>query len=134
MNQYLLQYAQRIDPHVTEEDVLEIKELNDWDLLITFTNGRKVVFDRFNGYHQDVFYDNVHNITPEQEAQEFAYRLRSLMGRRRISQEELAEAIGTTQALISRYVRGENIPSVIAARKIAKVLNCSIDDLFYKEY
>ena len=111
-----------------------MKELNEWDLLIIFKNGRKVIYDRFTGYYKDVFYDSIYELTEEQEKKEFAFRLRSLMGRRGISQDVLAESIDSTQSMISRYVRGETIPSVIVARKIAKVLDCSIDDLFYKEY
>ena len=134
MDEYLLYYVNCVDPFATISDVKEFRELSEWDLLIVFKNGRKVLFDKFTGYYKDVFYDSIQDITEEQEKREFAFRLRSLMGRKGITQDILADAIDSTQAMISRYVRGETIPSVIVARKIAKVLDCSIDDLFYKEY
>lgn len=134
MDEYLWQYVLMVDPFAVEEDIIDIKEINEWDLLIIFKNGRKVMYDRFTGYYMNIFYDDVNEITEEQEKKEFAYKLRSLMNRNRVTQEQLSESLNTTQAMISRYVRGETIPSVIVLRKIAKILNCSMDDFFYKEY
>ena len=64
----------------------------------------------------------------------FAYNLRKIMYSQGVTQELLAAEIGTTQAMISRYTSGKVIPSVLIVKKIAKVLNCSMDDFFYKEY
>lgn len=134
MSDNLWQYVMKVDPFVTKEDIIKLKELNKWDLLIVFANGRKVIYDRFNNCYQNIFYKDVNEITEEQEKKEFAYKLRSLMNRKWVTQEQLAEDIGTSQVMISRYVRGEVMPSVLIVRKIAKALNCSIDDFFYDKY
>ena len=134
MDKYLWQYVKMVDPFVTENEIAELKELNEWDLLIVFHNGKKVILDRYTGYHKDIFYKDVKELTEEQEKREFAYRLRSLMNRKWITQEQLADQINTSQVMISRYVRGETIPSAITLRKMAKALECSMDDFFYKEY
>lgn len=134
MNKYLWQYVTKIDPFAEKKDVLEIKELNEWDLLITFTTGRKVIFDKYTGFYKDVFYKDITEITEEQEKKEFAYRLRSIMGRRAFTQDQLADSVNVTRTMISRYVRGEALPSVIVAKKIAKVLGCSLDDLFHTQF
>ena len=134
MDQYLAQYIRKVDPFATEEDIELLEELNEWDLLIIFKNGKKVIYDRFTGYYKNVYYNSVYELTEEQEKREFASQLRSLMNRRRITQQDLAERIGTTQAMISRYIRGETIPSVMVARRIAKVLGYSLDDFFYRDY
>ena len=134
MNSYLWQYVKMVDPFATENEVAEIKELNEWDLLIEFYSGKKVILDRYTGYHKDIFYQDVNELTEEQEKKEFAYRLRSLMNRKWVTQEQLANQINTSQVMISRYVRGETIPSVIVLRKMAKALECSMDDFFYREY
>lgn len=134
MNQYIFQYVKMCDPFATEEDVLELKELNEWDLLITFKDGRKIIYDRFTNYHKNVYYENIHELTEEQEKKEFAYRLRSLMGRKFISQEDLANLVGTSQTMISHYMTGRSIPNLIMGRKIAKALGCSIDDFFDRDY
>lgn len=128
------QYVMAINPFIQEEDIDSIEEISEWDLLITFSDGKKVMFDKHTGYHNEVFYGNVSELTEEQEKKEFSYRLRSLMGRRGIGQEELADMIGTSQTMISHYVSGRSIPSVMVLRKIAKILNCSMDDFFYRNY
>ena len=134
MSKHVLHYIKMIDPSATLDDVVTITKLNDWDIFIEFKDGRKRIFDSSTGYHKDIFYDDINEITEEQERKEFIYRLRTFMARNNINQEELAEKIGTTQTMISRYIRGETIPNVFTVRKIAKVLNCSMDDLFYQKY
>ena len=134
MDNILWQYVLKVDPFAKKEDVVSIEELNDWDLLIIFRNGTKTIYDRFTNYHRNIFYESINELTDEQEKKEFAYRLRIMMKRKYITQEQLAELIGTSQVTISRWINGECLPSVIMVRKIAKVLDCSMDELFYQEY
>ena len=134
MSNYLFQYARTCDPFITDDDVEEYREINEWDLLITFKDGRQFIFDRFTNANKRVYYNSINDITDEQERREFAYRLRSLMGRRWVNQDQLAEMIGTTQPMISRYVRGEAVPNAITLRKIAKALRYSMDDFFDRDY
>ena len=51
-----------------------------------------------------------------------------------LTQEQLAESVDKSPVMISRYINGDSIPSVIVARKIAKALGCSLDDFFYKQF
>jgi putative transcriptional regulator len=134
MDNYNWQYVMKIDPFAKEEDVIEIKEINEWDLLITFKNGKKFIYDTFTNYYRGVFYETVDELTDEQEKKEFSRRLRILMKRKFITQEQLAELLGMTQTMISRYINGKALPSVLVVRKIAKILDCSMDELFYQEY
>lgn len=133
MDKYL-EYILRVDPRTKKEDITEIREINDWDLLLSFKDGTKVIYDRFTGYHRNVFYDSVHELTDEQEKQEFARRLRTMMKRKYISQEQLAELVGISRIMINKYMNGKALPSILIVRKIAKVLDCSMDDLFYRNY
>lgn len=134
MDTYNWQYVMKIDPFAKKEDVIEIKEINEWDLLITFKNGKKFIYDTFTNYYRGVFYETVDELTDEQEKKEFSRRLRILMKRKFITQEQLAELLGTSQTMISRYMNGQCLPSVLIVRKIAKILDCSMDELFYQEY
>lgn len=52
--------------------------------------------------------------------------LRKKMG---LSQQELADAAGVTQASISNYESGKQIPSVNTADKIASALGVSLNEL-----
>lgn len=129
-----IQYISWIDPLATEDDVLEIKRVNVSDLLITFKDGKKYLIDIFTKYHKEIFYDDINELTEEQEKREFAYMLRTIMNHRRITQEELAERSNTSQTMISHYMTGRCIPNAIKLNKIAKVLKCSMDDFFNKNY
>ena len=130
----LWQYVLYVNPFATKDDVEEIRELNDWDLLIIFKDGQRVLYDRCTGYFKNVHYNDITELTEEQEKKEFAYMLRSMMKRRFITQDQLAEKAHLTQTMISRYVRGDAMPSASVLNKIAKVLRCSMDDFFNKNY
>ena len=45
------------------------------------------------------------------------------------TQAELADKIGVSRQIMSRYIQGDAIPSVYKACQIANVLGCSLDDL-----
>lgn len=50
----------------------------------------------------------------------------------RLSQVELAKLVGTTQTTISAIENGSyNSTNVLLALKIAHVLGCKVDDIFY---
>lgn len=132
--EYLWQYVMQVNPFVREEDVRELTELNEWDLLIIFNDDTKILYDRCTGYYKNITYGDVNDLTEEQEKIELAYMLRSLMKRNFITQEELAAKANITQAMVSRYVRGEAMPNAITLNKIAKVIGCSMDDFFHKNY
>lgn len=134
MSENLFQYARMCDSRITDDDVEEYVEINEWDLLIIFKDGRRFIYDRFTNAYKVVYYDSIDKLTDEQERHEFAYRLRSLMGRRWINQDQLAEMVGTSQVMISRYVRGEVMPNALMLRKIAKALKYSMDDFFDRDY
>lgn len=134
MNEYPWYCVLHINPFATKDDVIGFKEIGQWDLLITFKNGEKVIFEVDSGYHRKLFYKNIDELTEEQERREFGYALRTMMRRRGILQEELAEKIGTSQTMISHYMTGRSIPNGIILRKIAKALKCSMDELFFIDY
>ena len=134
MNEYPWHYALMIRPFVTKDDIEEIRELNRWDLMIIFKNGEKFIYDTLTNTHRLIFYENVNELTEEHEAKEFARKLLKMMQRRFITQEELAERMGTSQTMISHYITGRCIPNYRVVVKLAKVLNCMTDDFRYDDY
>lgn len=46
-----------------------------------------------------------------------------------MSQEELAVASGVSRVAITRYESGERVPNINIAARIARALNCKVDDL-----
>ncbi len=59
----------------------------------------------------------------------FASRLLALRKQQGWSQPELAKKVGTSGAIIGRYERGETIPSIGVARKLAEALAVTLDYL-----
>lgn len=46
-----------------------------------------------------------------------------------LSQQNLAEMLGCSRALIARYENGTRVPPLTMAKAIADTFGCSIDDL-----
>lgn len=49
-----------------------------------------------------------------------------------LSQKALAQQVGITNQSISDYERGKSNPSYNTMKRIAKELDCSVDELFYQ--
>ncbi|NRB65492.1 MAG: helix-turn-helix transcriptional regulator [Saprospiraceae bacterium] len=56
-----------------------------------------------------------------------------LRKQKKLSQAEVAQAVGVSRDAISKYERGDIVPSVETAKKIAEVLDVSLDYLVSNE-
>ena len=61
---------------------------------------------------------------------EFKNRIREFRKKRGLRQTDLARLVGIFQSELSEIERGIRKPSVYLAKKIAKALGASLDDLF----
>lgn len=61
----------------------------------------------------------------------FGVLLRRALEHSGLTQEELSEKTGIQQARISDYLYGKHFPSFYQIDKMAKAMNCSVDDLRY---
>ena len=59
----------------------------------------------------------------------FAENLKSVMLDKGMSQQELAARIGKGKSSISQYLSGKNVPKEDVQRKIAEVLDCTVEFL-----
>lgn len=59
----------------------------------------------------------------------FGDNLLEMLGEANMSQKELAEDTGLTEATISRYINKQRMPTVRALVNIAYSLGCSFDEL-----
>lgn len=57
-------------------------------------------------------------------------RLKELRARDGLSQTELAKLTGSSRQTISLIERGDYLPSILIAMKIAKVFQLPVDDVF----
>lgn len=49
------------------------------------------------------------------------------------TQEDLAKGVGVTRQTIIAIEKGNYTPSVLLALRLARILECSVEDLFYEE-
>lgn len=60
-------------------------------------------------------------------------RLCTIREREKISQAELAKRIGVSQGAVSHWEKGIRQPRADQVRELAKVLNCTTDELLREE-
>lgn len=64
-----------------------------------------------------------------EEKNVFPERLRRIRERRRMDRKALGELCGLSKCAISRYERGERVPDINTAMKIADVFDVTLDYL-----
>lgn len=58
----------------------------------------------------------------------FSRNLKRMMKEDHMKEEYLADEIGISRSMVSRYVNGQSMPSFLTVVKIADVLFCSLDE------
>ncbi|GGP16473.1 helix-turn-helix transcriptional regulator [Oceanobacillus neutriphilus] len=51
----------------------------------------------------------------------------------RMSKKEVAKRLGVSHIVLSRWINGHSMPSLINAMKLARILDCKVDDLYKLE-
>ena len=68
-------------------------------------------------------------LTSEEWAKEFGYKLKRAIHLAGYTQEEVANELGASRATINRYVNGRLVPTYVTIRDLAKLLRCEVDTL-----
>lgn len=68
-------------------------------------------------------------MTEGQWIDEFAENLSCKLSEYGCTQREFAEDCGLAESTISRYLRGQAVPTIFALINMSHVLGCSIDEL-----
>jgi len=129
MNDKLYLEVLRHNPDIDKNDVKSYLAMNEYDLLITYKNNQRELFDTFDNTRRYIPYVS-EALTTEQMRKEFTIQLSKLMRRKNVTQEELAYNIGTSQSMVCKYLNGEALPGFIILKKIANALHCHVDDLY----
>lgn len=101
-------------------------------LVVKLKSGKAIWYDDINKSLRRLP-DNPHEMTSDQFRYEFKKRIEKILIFRSMTQNDLAEKIGVDPSQLNRYLNGKNIPSFFIVDKIAKALDCSVDDLRYSE-
>ena len=117
------------NPFMSKRVVQVIPE-GTWNFIVELDNGERWRYD--GTFHTTRLIPKDSRVLSEDEFRlEFRLRLRSLLWCKGVSQKELAESTGMSQSQISAYLNGKTTPSFYAIDKIAKALDCSVDELRY---
>ena len=103
---------------------------SSFDLIVFLENGDRVLYDNFR--------KTIKNMPKEDEEideaecrNSFGDMLQNILDRKGISRYKLSELTGFDPARISNYVNGKATPNLYSLYKLAKALDCSIDDFIY---
>lgn len=114
---------------VKPENVRTVVAISNNELVLTYKNGKREIFDFFEGDRQDVPFET-DAMTEEQHRKQFPKQLRKWMRRRFVDQVWLAKEIDVTQGMVSKYLTGKAIPGYAKLKRIAIALRCTVDDLY----
>lgn len=98
-----------------------------FEIIVTTTDGQKYIYNDLDQGIRRL--PDPRDMTEEECLQEFGYRLRNIMRCRNMNQVSLSEATGISQPRISNYMRGNISPGFYNLDKIARALDCPIEDL-----
>ena len=112
------------------DDAIMTADIGHDELLIETRDGDRYIYDDLDKTFRKVSKDS-NDVTEEEFRREFGYRLRTIMFRRGLTQDELSERSGVSRASISSYMRGKSSPTFYTLRKLARAMGCSIEDFSY---
>ena len=64
----------------------------------------------------------------------FGCNLQKFINNCGMSKEEIAEKLGISRVMLSRYMHGKTMPSIDKGYQIAKLMKCSVEELFDDNY
>lgn len=130
--QKILEQFGRYYPSLYEQTV-------DW-----WASGRTFIFVRlddgsvfeFNSIDNSIRRIRVNEYDEDDTARRKAFgaNLEKLIPLSGMTKGELAENLGITNAMMTRYLKGTSMPSAVKAYQLASALGCRVDDLFDDTY
>lgn len=129
-SEFNIKYFLNQHPAIDENEIESYMYISPYDIFIKFKNGHKCIYEELENYLRPVNFKN-NFLTEEEFKKEFAYRLRTYMDRHYITQEEMAQKIGTSQTMLYRYCNGLVLPSIYKIQLIANILKYPLESFFY---
>lgn len=116
-------------PNIAER-VIDIYNGMPFELVMTLSDGTTMAYFDIDETIRRLPGDGS-NMSYNECAVEFGIRLWQIMRIRCMSQKGLAIMTGITESSICNYIRGKIMPNFYNVDKIARALDCSVEDLRY---
>ena len=119
-------------PHFYERTV-------DWwasgkmSIVVEMDNGTRYEFDRMDGTLRRLR-DKDLELDEDILSKELCANLRKNIPLTGKTQADICEELGITKAALSRYINGNSSPSATRLFRIARVIGCTMDELFDETY
>ena len=98
-------------------------------VVITMNTGRRFIYEAMDDTIRLMSFSPDTPLNEEEWKAEFKNRLKDAMRLAHTNQRELAERVGLSPAIISKYINGKSIPNVYHLNAIASALDCSLSEL-----
>ena len=100
-------------------------------ICIYYDNGNKAYYDAVGNTVKNIGrrQDDAEFIDDELFMKRFAWRLGSAINSTGLSRTEICERTGISKASLSGYLSGRTVPNMLFIHKLAKVLNCPVEEL-----
>ena len=112
------------------------EEVMDWwpsgwqEITVKLGNGNRISYDDIKGLARNLKPDsNPLTISDEDWCIYFSRKLREKMYMNNVDNQTLADALGVSRPMVSRYLNGHSTPSIIVLHKMARFLDCSLSEL-----
>lgn len=127
---YVSRLFKELFPSYSDE-ICDVRGIGDMEVIFYMYDGSKVIFDELDDSAMFIEKDkyNKDELTDEEWLQEFSRKLKRKLKIRNITRHELADKMGLSYNSICRYSRGEHIPNVLVINKMAKILDCTVEEL-----
>ena len=77
---------------------------------------------------------NWSDVDEEITRKEFGNNLLKMIPFSGMNSKDLAAEVGISTVMMSKYIHGKSTPNVLVARKLARALGCTVDELFDDTY
>lgn len=106
-----------------------IEKISMSEYIIKTYDGDVYLYDSFDKTYREL--PSSSSMEEDRFKIEFGRRLKRLMYVKGFTQMDISDLTGLSQPQISSYMRGKTLPSIYIADKLARALNCNIDDFVY---
>lgn len=128
-HEYIFENFKRYFPSIAEKTVHWYPS-GRHEITVRLNDRSKVYFnDLTKGVRRVPEYDDSEKMSEEEWRDRFGTKLADVINDKGISQRDLAEAIGVSTIMISKYINGKTSPSSYTLSKLAKVLECTVSEL-----